>query len=66
MGAIKRFREFIEEVRRELHRTSWPSKKEVKGTTLVVVVMVLIMSVYLGGVDWLFSHMAEWLLANAA
>jgi len=35
----------------ELKKTTWPSRKEVYGTTLVVIVAVLITAVYLFVVD---------------
>jgi preprotein translocase subunit SecE len=53
-----RIRGFVDDVVKELKRTSWPSRTEVQGTTLVVVVAVLIVAVYLGAVDavlgWLY------------
>ena len=51
-------RGFIDSVVKELKRTSWPSRNEVQGTTLVVIVAVLVVAFYLGAVDavlaWLF------------
>ena len=42
---------FIRDVWAELKRTSWPNRKEVESTTVVVVVFVLICSAYLFVVD---------------
>jgi preprotein translocase subunit SecE len=53
-------REFLGEVVAELKKTTWPTKKEVYGTTLVVVVMVVICSVYLWGIDLILQKPAEW------
>ncbi len=47
----QRIRGFFDDVVKELKRTSWPSRAEVQGTTLVVVVAVLIVAFYLGAVD---------------
>lgn len=43
--------QFFKEVRAELKRVTWPSKKETLGATSVVVVLVMIMAIYLGLVD---------------
>jgi preprotein translocase subunit SecE len=55
--SIRKLRSFFEDVWKELKRTSFPSKKEVYGTTLVVVVAVLIVAVYLGVVDYVLAFL---------
>ena len=50
-GPIVRLRTFLSEVVSELKKTTWPSRKEVYGTTLVVIVAVFITAVYLFVVD---------------
>ena len=50
-GPIVRFRTFLSEVVSELKKTTWPSRKEVYGTTLVVIVAVFITALYLFVVD---------------
>jgi preprotein translocase subunit SecE len=47
----QKIRGFIDDVGKELKRTSWPSRNEVQGTTLVVIVAVMIVAAYLGAVD---------------
>jgi preprotein translocase subunit SecE len=42
---------FIREVRNELKRVSWPSRDEIRGSTTVVIVIVLILAVFIGLVD---------------
>ena len=42
---------FIREVRNEMKRVAWPSMDEVRGSTTVVVVIVLILAVFIGLVD---------------
>jgi preprotein translocase subunit SecE len=39
--------EFIKDTRKELHNVSWPSRREVTGTTLVVIVAVFFFGFYL-------------------
>ncbi len=54
-------RGFIDNVVKELKRVSWPSPDEVKGTTLVVVVTVLIVSAYLGVVDMVLGAVTRYI-----
>jgi len=43
---------FIKESRTELKKVKWPTKKELLASTAVVIVLVLIVSLYLGIVDF--------------
>jgi preprotein translocase subunit SecE len=54
--------QFLLEVRGEIKKVTWPSKKEAMGGTAVVLVVVLIMAVFLGLVDVLLSKIVEALL----
>ena len=44
-------KQFIMDVRVELRKVSWPGRKEVYGTTIVVVCAVFFFGIYLGLVD---------------
>jgi preprotein translocase subunit SecE len=54
--------QFLSEVRGEVKKVTWPSKKEAMGGTAVVLVVVLLMAVFLGLVDVLLSKIVEALL----
>jgi preprotein translocase subunit SecE len=43
--------QFLREVKIELKKVTWPSRKQTVGTTLVVIVLVIIISLFLGIVD---------------
>ena len=43
--------QFLREVKIELKKVTWPSRKQTMGSTLVVIVLVFIISVFLGIVD---------------
>ncbi|TAL27727.1 MAG: preprotein translocase subunit SecE [Alphaproteobacteria bacterium] len=53
---IKDAVQFIREVRTEALKVTWPSKKEVSTTTVVVFIMIAIMSVILLAADFLISN----------
>jgi preprotein translocase subunit SecE len=48
---LKQVQQFFTEVRTELKKVSWPGRKEVYGTTVVVICAVFFFGVYLGLVD---------------
>jgi preprotein translocase subunit SecE len=58
-----RFRNFLADVRTELKKTSWPSKKEVYGTTLVVILTVFFFGIYLFLVDLALQHAVQKILS---
>ena len=47
--------QFLSEVKSEVKRVTWPTKKEAMGGTAVVLVVVFIMALFLGLVDMLLS-----------
>ncbi len=53
---IERIRRVMTEVNVELKRTTWPSRLEVRGTTVVVIVTVFIFALFLFAVDYVLSQ----------
>ncbi|MBS0276980.1 MAG: preprotein translocase subunit SecE [Proteobacteria bacterium] len=54
--------QFIQEVRRETSKVTWPTWKETYLTTIVVFVMVGLTMVFFFGVDWLLAMGERWLI----
>ena len=54
--------QFLSEVKSEVNKVTWPSRKEAMGGTAVVLVVVFFMAVFLGLVDLLLSKIVEALL----
>ena len=54
--------QFMAEVVVELSRVSWPTQKETRAATLLVVVMVLISGVFLGLLDYLWTILLKWII----
>jgi preprotein translocase subunit SecE len=59
MQQLRRFRQFVIEVWAELKKTTWPGRQEVYGTTMVVIVTVLICAFFLWIVDLLLNKGME-------
>jgi preprotein translocase subunit SecE len=51
MSWATRGREFVKEVQVESTKVSWPSRNELRDSTIVVIVTVLIVSAFVGLVD---------------
>jgi len=52
-GQIQRIREYVAQTREELRKCTWPSWDELKGSTVVVLISVVLLSVFTVGVDQL-------------
>ncbi|MBI4089448.1 MAG: preprotein translocase subunit SecE [Candidatus Levybacteria bacterium] len=50
---------FLREAIDELKKVVWPSKQEVTRLTLVVIIISLIVGVFLGGLDFVFTKIME-------
>ena len=59
-GRIERVRLFLSEVRNELKRVTWPSRKEVYATTVVVIVTSIFFGIYLFVVDFGVNSVVQW------
>ncbi len=46
---------FLQETVSELRKAVWPSKEETTRLTVVVIVLAIVMSVFLGGLDRIFQ-----------
>lgn len=51
VGFLDKTFQFLREVRAELRKVAWPSRKQTMGSTIVVIILVIIISFYLGLVD---------------
>ena len=56
---FQRLVKFLKEVRNELKRVAWPSKDEIRGSTTVVIVIVLVLAVFIGLVDRALSFLVS-------
>jgi preprotein translocase subunit SecE len=64
VGRVRQFREFIEQAKIELKKVTWPSRRETMTTSVAVLVLVFVMSVYLGVVDIALSKLVEFILSG--
>lgn len=59
---FKKTSDFLVNVREELKNVTWPERKDVHASTVVVIVLVLVSAVYFWVIDWSLATMIQELL----
>jgi preprotein translocase subunit SecE len=62
MEFLNKVREFFHDVLVEFRKVSWPSRREVMGSTTVVIVVVLVLAVFLWAVDSALAQLVRLIL----
>ena len=62
MNWLTKAKEFLKEVKAEWNKVSFPSRQEVVGTTVVVMVASFIMAIYLAIADIIILQMYEFVI----
>lgn len=52
---------FLQEVKAELKKVTWPSRDELVGSTIIVCILVLFCALVLGGMDAAFSSFIRYI-----
>ena len=60
-GTFGRMRSFLTETRSEIKKVTFPSRDEVVGTTIVVLIASVIFAVYLWVADLIILQAFEWI-----
>ena len=60
-GWLSNTRTFFTEVRNEMRRVTWPSRKEVYATTVVVIITSAFFGIYLFSLDMLLNAAVNWI-----
>ena len=55
---IAKATKFLQDVRNEMSKVSWPSRSELKGQTWIVIIVSLFFAVFIFAVD----HVLSWLM----
>ncbi|WP_313645474.1 preprotein translocase subunit SecE [Stenotrophomonas sp.] len=56
--------EFLSESRFELRKVVWPTRQEAVRMTWVVIVVVIVLSLLLGGFDFVIQKLTQWFLGR--
>jgi preprotein translocase subunit SecE len=60
-GWFGRARVFLAQVKNEMERVTWPTRKEVYATTLVVILTSVFFGVYLWSIDLVLTRVARFI-----
>ena len=63
---IETAKQFLREVKQELKKVTWPSRKDTLSGTVVVLVAVFVIAIFLGIVDSALSRLIKELLTKAS
>ena len=53
---FQKITKFLNEVRQEMAKVSWPSRMELRGSTVIVIVVSMIFAVFIYAVDQVLSN----------
>jgi len=59
---VQKIRLFFESVKAELSKVTWPTRKETIATTGVVIVIIVLISVFLGVCDVILAKTMQFIL----
>ena len=61
---FSRISRFFREIRGEIKKVVWPTRKQVINNTLIVIVFVVIAAIVIGGIDTLLTTLVNLVLKN--
>ena len=56
---IEKLKIFFKEVRLEMSKVTWPTRAELKDSTIVVIVSCLVISAFIGAVDYVLYSLVR-------
>ena len=58
-GPLQSLTDYVRDVRVEMAKVTWPTRDELRESTIVVLVMVVIMTIFIGAVDRILAMAFE-------
>jgi len=62
---MNKITQFVKEAIGELKKVNWLGRKEVFASTVVILVLIIIVAIFIGFVDFLLSIIMRWVLGGA-
>jgi preprotein translocase SecE subunit len=60
-GQLQRFSNYVALTREELRKCTWPTLEELKGSTVIVAISILLLGGFTVAVDLVFTRLVLWL-----
>lgn len=64
MGIISSIINYLNEVRLEMSKVTWPTRSQTIKMTLLVIVISIIIGIFIGGLDYLLSRLVGSILVR--
>ena len=58
-GVLAGTRKFARDVRGELRRVTWPDRDQLRQSTAVVLIIVIVLAIYVAAVDFVFQSLVR-------
>jgi len=65
-GYVVRLRNYWDETMQELRKCAWPTWDELKGSTVVVALTILLLGGFCYGVDTIFYYIVKWMTVSVS
>ncbi len=59
---MRRFQNYIRDVIQELKKVTWPTRDELKGATVTVIIFTLLSTAFVGAVDGMLGYIVRLIL----
>ncbi len=59
---MRRFQNYIRDVIQELRKVTWPTREELKGSTITVIIFALLSTAFVGTVDFVLGYIVRLIL----
>ena len=59
---MRGFQNYIRDVIQELKKVTWPTRDELKGSTITVIIFALLSTVFVGTVDFVLGYIVRLIL----
>jgi len=60
-GYLLRLSNYVMETREELRKCTWPSVDELRGSTVVILLTIVMLGGFIVGIDFVISQVITWL-----
>ena len=59
---MRRLQNYIRDVVLELRKVTWPTREELRGATITVIIFAVVCSVFVGIVDFALGYVVQWVM----
>ncbi len=63
-GLGQKIAQYFRDVKAEMKKVSWPGRDQVIASTIVVIIVVVFLTIYIGLLDAIFVQLVKWLTFN--